>query len=36
MSNEFEEMINKYFDEELTKNQEVALFTMLAGDTEAI
>jgi len=36
MSNEFEEMINKYFDDELTQNQEVALFTMLARDTEAI
>jgi hypothetical protein len=36
MINEIEEMINKYFDEELTKNQEIAMFSMLSQDSEAI
>ena len=37
MSNkEYEEMINKYFDEELNKSQEILLFTMLSENYEAI
>jgi hypothetical protein len=36
MNSDIEEMINKYFDEELTKNQEIMLFSILSQDGEAI